>query len=272
MKTVENPNIRISPRSKAVLRALAKREGKPMQAVLDEAIDRYQQVFGHPPADIGDTAPEPPPAIIPPALADALAVAEKESPSVEAAKRNVTLSSEKIDTARAGYFPTVDLVGKGDKGFNRDSVVGPSQDWEVLLQLNWDLFTGFRTQAQVSQAAHDLSASKNTADQALRKTAEAVRLAWSQVETARERVSILESAVNLAFDVWESRKKLRESGKATVIDVLDAETDITNAQITLVTATFDRKIATYQLLFAIGRLEPGNLDQVASSAPAPAAK
>jgi hypothetical protein len=43
MKTVENPNVRISPRSKAVLRTLAKQEGKPMQAVLDEAIERYQR-------------------------------------------------------------------------------------------------------------------------------------------------------------------------------------------------------------------------------------
>jgi hypothetical protein len=43
MKTVESPNIRISPRSKAVLRTLAKQEGKPMQAVLDEAIELYQR-------------------------------------------------------------------------------------------------------------------------------------------------------------------------------------------------------------------------------------
>ena len=43
MKTAENPNIRISPRSKAALRTLAKQEGKPMQAVLDEAIEYYQR-------------------------------------------------------------------------------------------------------------------------------------------------------------------------------------------------------------------------------------
>jgi hypothetical protein len=39
----ENPNIRITPRSKAVLRVLAKQEGKPMQAVLDEAIEHYRR-------------------------------------------------------------------------------------------------------------------------------------------------------------------------------------------------------------------------------------
>jgi len=44
MKTVAaSPNIRISLKSKAVLRALAKREGKPMQTVLDEAIEHYQR-------------------------------------------------------------------------------------------------------------------------------------------------------------------------------------------------------------------------------------
>ena len=41
--TAENPNIRITPRSKAVLRTLAKQEGKTMQAVLDEAIEHYQR-------------------------------------------------------------------------------------------------------------------------------------------------------------------------------------------------------------------------------------
>jgi predicted DNA-binding protein len=44
MKTiVESPNIRITPRSKALLRSLAKQQGKPMQAVLDEAIEHYQR-------------------------------------------------------------------------------------------------------------------------------------------------------------------------------------------------------------------------------------
>ncbi len=39
----ENPNIRISARSKESLRELAKRVGKPMQAVLDEAVEQYRQ-------------------------------------------------------------------------------------------------------------------------------------------------------------------------------------------------------------------------------------
>ena len=40
---VESPNIRISSHSKATLRALAKRTSKPMQTVLDEAIEQYRR-------------------------------------------------------------------------------------------------------------------------------------------------------------------------------------------------------------------------------------
>ena len=42
-KTIENPHIRISVHAKATLRELALHEGKPMQAVLDEAIEHYQR-------------------------------------------------------------------------------------------------------------------------------------------------------------------------------------------------------------------------------------
>lgn len=252
---------------------LAKERRVGYEGAFEQALDRFQQVFGHSPDDLGDKAPEPPPNLVPASVDEAQKVALEENPSVEAAKRTVTLTGTRVDAARSGYYPTVDLVGKVDRAHDRDSIVGASRDWEVLLQLNWDLFNGFKTQSQVSQAAHDLSASKDGASQAERKAAEAVRLAWSQVETARARVAILDNAVNLAYDVWDSRKKMRELGKATVIDVLDAETDITNAQITYLTAMFDRKVATYQLLFSLGRLESGNLDQPAgSAAPEPAAK
>ena len=41
MSTTRNRDLRISPHAKATLQELAKREGKPMQRVLDEAIEHY---------------------------------------------------------------------------------------------------------------------------------------------------------------------------------------------------------------------------------------
>jgi predicted DNA-binding protein len=39
----ESPNIRISPYTKSALRELAKSQGKPMQTILDEAVEQYRR-------------------------------------------------------------------------------------------------------------------------------------------------------------------------------------------------------------------------------------
>ena len=55
-----------------------------------------------------------------------------------------------------------------------------------------------------------------------------MRLAWDQLDTARKRVDLLRNAVNIAIEVHDLRKKLREAGKETVINVLDAENEVFN--------------------------------------------
>ena len=42
-KILESPTIRISRQSKATLRELAAHEGKPMQTVLDDAVEQYRR-------------------------------------------------------------------------------------------------------------------------------------------------------------------------------------------------------------------------------------
>ena len=71
---------------------------------------------------------------------------------------------------------------------------------------------------------------------------------------SRQRVQLLENAVNIAAEVFTARKKLREAGKETVINVLDAENEVINAQINYTSATFDERISIYQLMLAMGRL------------------
>ena len=86
------------------------------------------------------------------------------------------------------------------------------------------------------------------------------KLAWQALLTARERLELLENAVNIASEVFESRKKLREAGKETVINVLDAENEVNNAQINYTSAFYDERLAVYQLLLSMGRLDETNLN------------
>jgi adhesin transport system outer membrane protein len=252
---------------------LAKERRVAFEGALEQALDRYLQVFGHAPDIAGAAEPQPPIDLIPLTLDEAVKAAQDDNPTVEVAQRTVTVANERIRTADSGYYPTLDLVAKADYASYKNGINGMSRDYSLLLQMNWELFSGFRTRAQTAQAAYDHGASLDNANQAGRKASEAVRLAWSQLVTARTRLGLLENAVNLANEVWVARKKMREAGKATVIDVLDAESDITNAQINYVIASYDLRLAAYALVHAMGRLEVDALDRRSpSNSSAPAVK
>jgi outer membrane protein, adhesin transport system len=242
---------------------VAKERRIAYEGTLQQALDRYQQVFGHAPDVSSDFAksPLPPVDLIPGTLDEAVKAAQDENPAVDVAKKNVGVSSERTRIAESGYYPTLDLVGHADYASYTNATDGMRRDWSILLQMNWSLFSGFRTQAQVAQASYDYGASKDNASQAGRKAAEAVRLAWTQLATAKERLKLLDNAVNLAHEVYEARKKMREAGKETLINVLDAESAITNADITYAMADYDLRTAAYQLVHDVGRLEVADLDR-----------
>lgn len=94
----------------------------------------------------------------------------------------------------------------------------------------------------------------------MRKVIEGARISWQNLHTARERLKQLENAVNIASEVFDSRKKLRAAGKETVINVLDAESEITNARINFATAAFAERESVYALLLSMGRMVIGELE------------
>ena len=126
--------------------------------------------------------------------------------------------------------------------------------------MSWDLFNGFSTRASEVQAAFDYGVSKDSQMLVGRRVIEQTKLAWQGLFTARERVELLENAVNIAAEVFDARRKLREAGKETVINVLDAESEIFAARINFVTASYDELIGIYQLLLATGQLTNDRLD------------
>lgn len=223
------------------------------------AVAKYTQVFGHAP-DVATLADPPLPMdLIPETMDLSLEAAEKDNPSLESATRAIDLTGDKRNLAEAGYWPTLDLVGKADYEHGKNATVGVRRDWSVMLVASWELFSGFKTDAAVAQASWDHGASKDTRFHTSRKVAEQVRTAWHKLQTARQRLDLLENAAVLAEEVWAATQKKRDAGKATVTEVLDEETRINDARINYTGAFYDMYQASYELLTAMGRLEVENL-------------
>ncbi|TAL01090.1 MAG: TolC family protein [Rhodospirillaceae bacterium] len=229
---------------------------------LQEATARYEQVFSRPPETENMTLPPDPAGLLPATVDDAVAAALNEQPTVQNAAKQIDLTEQKQEGIEAEYQPKIDLVGSRVYQENFSGIPGIRRDTLGELKVSWNLFAGLGTHSRIQQTGYEKTAREDDLIQAKHKAEEQVRISWNTLKTAEERVSLLDNAVNIAAEVYESRKKLRESGKETVINVLDAENEVFNAQINYTSALYDSRIATYDVLRSMGRLEINTLKGV----------
>lgn len=225
---------------------------------LREAVANYQQVFGHEPdvrtlQQVGIFYDR-----LPKTLDEALAQARDLSPRVKEAMLQSQKAQALSRVERAAYMPSVDLVAAQMKDVNANALARRDET-SLLLRLSWPLFSGFETQNRVAAAATNHRALVEREAAVNNRVAESVRVTWNQLINGREREELLESAAGISYDVMQSRKRLRDAGRETVIFVLDAEVEYYGALSNRVNAMYDSVLASYRLLAATGALTPAVL-------------
>ncbi|MEQ8510193.1 MAG: TolC family outer membrane protein [Rhodospirillaceae bacterium] len=226
-----------------------------VQGALQDALSRYLQVFNHPPEQAAMNLPAPPNALLPKSLDDAIGIALAENPAVKSGQRQIEIADQNREGVQSEYLPTIDVVAEGNYEDDFNGVPGIRRDYSLKVRANWNLFNGLSTKSRTKGAAYTYQARQADYVQTRRKIEEQTRLAWQSLMTARERVDLLDNAVNIAAEVFDARERLRENGQETALNVLDAENEVFNARINYTSALFDARVAAYQLLIAMGRLD-----------------
>ncbi len=237
----------------------AKERRVAFQGALRDANTRYIQLFNRAPVVAQMVDPVPPADLLPSGLEEAINIGLNENPDLRAGNRRVELADKQRTIARSDYYPRVDLVGAANWENNVDGIKDIRRDQSVVLQFTWEIFSGFETRARVARASAEYSGSMSRLSDTRRDVAEETGLALSELTTARERVELLQNAIAINGEVFRARKRLRAAGKETTVNVLDAETELNNAQINHTIADYDARVAVYRVLAALGRLTPQTL-------------
>jgi adhesin transport system outer membrane protein len=228
------------------------------EGALNDALSRYHQVFGKRAVPELMIDPLPPAQLMPATLEDVIRIAEGGNPNRIVSGLQVDLADKRRTTAASDYYPRVDLVARNSSERNIDGTEGERREFTAFVRVTWELFSGFQTRASVSEAAQLHGAAQNNHGFTSRKVVEETRLAWNEMSVARERVRLLENAVNIASEVFDARDRLRRAGRETAINVLDAENEVYNARINYAQAAYDGRRAIYRLLQAMGMVTPAN--------------
>ncbi len=225
-----------------------------LEQSLRNAVATYQQIFNHAPPLERMEEIVPPTQQLPESLEAALTLAQQHQPSLKESQLQLQKAEQQRALIRSGFYPAVDLVGK--YGLERDvSQVQARDEQSLLLRLNWNLYSGHETVARSEAALLSQQALQERDRYTQRKVTEAVETAWNQYHNGLDRQELLQNASNISYEVMQHRKRLRDSGKETAINVLDAELEYYTVMSNLTNALYDTHLALYQLLQAMGQLE-----------------
>jgi outer membrane protein len=87
----------------------------------------------------------------------------------------------------------------------------------------------------------------------------AVISSWGQLEAARAQIAAAQSQVEAAETALNGVREEARVGQRTTLDVLNAQQELLNARVNLITAQRDRVVASYAVVQATGRLNSRNL-------------
>ncbi|MDE2596236.1 MAG: TolC family outer membrane protein [Sphingomonadales bacterium] len=243
--------------------ALAKGSTRSAEANLANARERYIQLVGKPPVAL-----EPPPPLpgLPASAEDAVAVALEHNPDLIAARERARAAGYDINTASASRLPRVEVftggtytdyfgtLGNGGSAFNQSST-GATAGVRATIPL----FQGGRPAALRRQAQERAEVAMETEIGAERQVIAGVRAAWSSWQAANEIIASTQIAVDAATLSLEGVRAENSVGNRTILDILNAEQELLNAQVQLVTARRNAYVAGFSLLAAMGRAEARDL-------------
>ncbi|MEO5809288.1 MAG: TolC family outer membrane protein [Sphingomicrobium sp.] len=228
------------------------------QGRLTSSEENYRRVIGKSPGVLQPPPPLPP---LPGSPDEAVHIALANNPDLIAITRQGVAAAYDVRVAGASRLPTVSGVASGDYSNSFGNTVGPSSGTATSIGVSArvPLYQGGLPAARIrqSQALEGQLLEQRVATE--RAVVATTRSAFANYQAAKDSITANEVAVKAGELALEGARAENSVGTRTVLDVLNAEQELLNAQSALVTARRDIYVAGFQLLNAMGQAEADDL-------------
>lgn len=175
-------------------------------------------------------------------------------PDIRAAEQNLIAANAEIGVAKAAYFPQVSLTGfLGGQGNQLSSLFsGPSAVWNFTPQVTQPIFNAGRIKSNVKL-------SEALREHALIQYEKTIQTAFTEVSNsliAHQRVRESRVQQELLVAALQDRTRLAyvryRGGVDTLLNALDADRDLFQAELTLSQIRLNELVSVVQLYKALG--------------------
>lgn len=234
---------------------LAESRARLSTAQGDLAIARsaYAQLVGQLPGDLEpvETLPQ-----LPDTIEDAQAVASQYAPALISAREQSEISRRQVNIARGAFLPSVSLTAGYQYAEEPSFFVNNSEEFSFGARASLPIFLGGLNFSKVREAKALHSSDRSLVAAAQRDVDAQTISAWERLAAARAVAVSAASSVEANKLALVGVRREAEVGTRTTLDVLNAEQELLNAEVSLVSAQRDAQTAAYGLLAAIGMLTP----------------
>lgn len=203
--------------------------------------------------------PPPPLPALPASEEEALAIADKENPELQAAQFRELAARSDVRAASGALLPSVSLNASLNRASDQTRANLDVDSARASINVTVPLYEAGGVYSQTRQRKQVYNQRRIQVDEQRRLTRQSVVQAWENLNTARSNINARKAQVQASRIALEGVQQEAEVGSRTTLDVLDAEQEYLDAQVAQVRAERDEYVAGFTLYSAVGRLSARNL-------------
>jgi outer membrane protein TolC len=200
-----------------------------------------------------ELAPPPEPQL-PEQQADFGEKALEQRPEVAAARQNVELAETQRRGVWLSYLPSLGLSAAYRAG-NAQAFTGQYTSWFVSLGISWTLWDGGLREANLREQSARVVEADAQRQLSEARTREEVARAKLELENSLANRAKAEEALKTARETQRLTEASFRAGMATYLEVTDATSALTGAEVGFVAERLQASLAALRLLKAVGAFE-----------------
>src|SRR5262245_42370880 len=222
------------------------------EATYKASVATYRQVIGVQPGRLAPGSPVD--RFSPTTQVASIGVGTATHPAVTSAQYGVDAALLQVKVAEGALYPTLALQGNVQQGYETSLLGLRTFNASLIGQLTVPIYPGGAEDSLIRQAKETLGQRRLDLDTARDQVRQSIVQAWGQLEAAKANIEATQAQVQAAEIALNGVREEARVGQRTTLDVLNAQQELVNARVALVSAQRDRVVAS--LLSAVGRLSP----------------
>ena len=191
---------------------------------------------------------------IPNSLNDAINLSKQNNPDIKIAKFDLEQSKKDVEISKSDLKPTASLSLEKSYANDLTSTVDQSDKDILKATVRWPFYTGGKTQSTINKKSNLTTRKRLLLDDAFRSNETNVASAWSSLESSRGFLNSVKVQVRAAQIANDGITAEYERGSRTTLDVIQSNSLLLSAQISLATSEKNYLMAQYNLLKSVGLL------------------